>query len=134
MHRVGGAVAVLATVFVVAGCGSLAPDESAAAAAATAFRAALQRSDGAAACALLSPETVHAVSQSAGKGCPQAIVEEHLGGTGRPVRIDAYGQNARVVFGDDTVFLADFPRGWRLIAAGCTPRGARPYDCLVKGS
>lgn len=134
MHRIGGLVSALAIAFAVSGCGALAPDESAAAATATAFRAALHRSDGAAACSLLSPETVHAVAQSAGKPCPQAILEEHLGGTGSPVRVDAYGQNARVVFGDDVVFLADFPQGWRLTAAGCTPRGDRPYDCLVKGS
>jgi hypothetical protein len=134
MHRVGGVATALSMAFAVSGCGSLAPNESAAAHTATAFRAALEHSDGAAACSLLSPETVHAVAGAAGKPCPRAIVAEHLGGTGSPVRIDAYGQSARVVFADDVVFLADFPQGWRLTAAGCTPRGARPYDCLVKGS
>ena len=33
----------------------------------------------------------------------------------------------------DTVFLATFPGGWRVVAAGCTPRGDRPYDCTVAG-
>ena len=33
----------------------------------------------------------------------------------------------------DTVFLAVFPGGWRVVAAGCTPHGDRPYDCVVQG-
>ncbi len=133
MHRLGGFASVLVTTFVVAGCGSIAPQESAAAAAATHFRSDLQNSNGAAACALLSPETEHEVAQSAGKPCAQAILDEHVGGSGKPIRVDAYGQSARVVFADDTVFLADFPHGWRLTGAGCTWQGAKPYNCLVKG-
>jgi hypothetical protein len=31
------------------------------------------------------------------------------------------------------VFLAAFPGGWRVVAAGCTPRGDRPYDCTLQG-
>lgn len=131
----GGSLATLAAVaFAATSCGSLTQDSGAAANAATAFRTAVQRSDGAAACRLLSPETLHAVVQSEGKPCAKAIVVEGVGGDGGPVHVDVYGQNARVVFSDDVLFLADFPQGWRLTAAGCTPRADRPYDCLVKGS
>jgi hypothetical protein len=31
------------------------------------------------------------------------------------------------------VFLAMFPGGWRVVAAGCQSRGERPYDCVVDG-
>ena len=43
------------------------------------------------------------------------------------------GQWARVRLSDDTVFLGMFAGGWRVVAAGCTPRGERPYDCTVAG-
>lgn len=133
MHRGGGVATLTALAFTAASCGSLAPDSSAVVRAATAFRSAVQQSDGTAACWLLSPQTVHEVAQSAGKPCPAAIVGEAVGGQGGPVHVDVYGQGARVVFADDVVFLADFPAGWRLTAAGCTPRGDKPYDCVVKG-
>lgn len=134
MERRGGLALLGAVAFALSGCGFIAPDDGAAAAAATAFRAALQRSDGTAACRLLAPQTVHEVAQSAGKPCPAAVVEDGVAGQGDPVQVDVYGQNARVVFADDVVFLANFPVGWRLTAAGCTPQGDRPYDCQVKGS
>ncbi len=134
MHRRGGLVALAATGFIASGCGGLAPDSSAAAAAAVAFRSDVRTADGSAACRLLSPQSAHEVAQSAGKPCPAAIVDEGVGGSGRPVHVDVYGQNARVVFSDDVIFLGSFPDGWRLTAAGCTPRPGRPYDCLVKGS
>ena len=37
-----------------------------------------------------------------------------------------YGQWAQVRLSGDTVFLAVFPGGWRVVAAGCTPRGSVP--------
>lgn len=93
----------------------------------------MEQSNGSAACRLLAPGTASAVVQAVGKPCPAAIVTVNVAGRGRPAQVDAYGQNARVVFSDDTVFLADFPSGWRLTAAGCTPQGEQPYKCLVKG-
>lgn len=133
MPRGGGLATLLAVVFAATSCGSVVPHSSAVVDAATAFRAAVQRSDGAAACRLLAPQTVHDVAQSAGKPCPAAILGEGVGGQGNPVHVDVYGQNARVVFSDDVLFLADFPQGWLLTAAGCTPRVDKPYDCQVKG-
>jgi hypothetical protein len=46
---------------------------------------------------------------------------------------DVFGQWARVVLDSDTVFLASFPGGWRVVAAGCQPQGERPYDCTLRG-
>jgi hypothetical protein len=134
MHPRGGVAALLAVSFALTGCRSLAPDPAAAAAAAIAFRGAVRRSDGVSACRLLSPDVRSAVAQSAGKRCSAAIVGSGISGYGRPVHVDAYGQNARVVFADDVLFLADFPPGWRVTAAGCTPRVDRPYDCSVEGN
>jgi hypothetical protein len=34
----------------------------------------------------------------------------------------------------DTVFLARFDGGWRVMAADCSPRAEQPYECQVKGS
>jgi hypothetical protein len=135
MQRAASVAAFVAVALSATSCGSLSPNPSAAAQAATAFRSDVQRSDGAAACGLLAPETRHEVVQSAGKPCAIAILHEGVsGGRASPVHVDAYGQAARVVYADDVVFLADFPAGWRLTAAGCTARVDRPYDCSLKGS
>jgi hypothetical protein len=45
----------------------------------------------------------------------------------------AYGQLAQVVMAGDVVFLAAFGDRWRVTAAGCSPRGNRPYRCLIEG-
>jgi hypothetical protein len=46
---------------------------------------------------------------------------------------DVYGQWAKVRLDDDTVFLAVFSDGWKVVAAGCQPQGDRPYDCTLQG-
>jgi hypothetical protein len=46
---------------------------------------------------------------------------------------EVYGQRAQVRLSGDTVFLAVFPDGWRVVAAGCTARGEKPYDCVLQG-
>ena len=87
--------------------------------------------DGATACATLAPDTVRAVATD--QPCPRAILEAELPEPG-PVRKSAvYGQWAQVRLSADTVFLAVFPGGWRVVAAGCKPQGDRPYDCSVQG-
>jgi hypothetical protein len=133
MHRRGVVTVAVVAGFAVAGCGAVSPQGSAAERVALQFRAAVRRAHGSAACHLLSPVTAAGVAQTSGKPCPAGILTLHVGGTGQPAQVDAYGQSARVVFADDTVFLGDFPSGWRIMAAGCTPRGIRPYSCLVKG-
>ena len=81
----------------------------------------------------LAPETAAEVEESAGKSCAEAILQEDLLEPGSVVGSDVYGQWAQVRFSGDTVFLAMFGDGWRVVAAGCTPRGQRPYDCVIQG-
>ncbi|MEV4619577.1 hypothetical protein AB0J74_12810 [Asanoa sp. NPDC049573] len=133
MAKAGGAVAVVAAL-ALAGCGGPGGREDAASAVAVRLLDAVARGDGAAACATLAPETLADLEQSADQPCAAAIVDEDLPAPGRVIGTDVYGQWARVRLGDDTLFLAVFPGGWRVVAAGCQPRGDRPYDCTLQGS
>jgi hypothetical protein len=122
---------------VMGGCATTPGRLDAAAQVALRLLGAVHDGDGAAACALLAPQTAAAVERSAGKACPQAIGDEDLPDPGTVTGVDIDGQWAKVALtaedGDGTVFLAMFPGGWRVAAAGCRPRGERPYDCAVQG-
>jgi hypothetical protein len=124
------ASALLATV---AGCASVGDRETAASAAAVRLLTAVQSKDGQTACAGLAPDTAAEIVQYAGEACPQAILDEDLPAPGVVTSAVVYGQWAQVRTSTDTLFLAVFPGGWRVIAAGCTPRNERPYDCVVQG-
>jgi hypothetical protein len=128
------AVLTAGIVAAVAGCGSVASRGQAASAVAQRLLEAVERKDGAAACALLAPQTAAEVSQSAQKDCAAAILDQNLPPAGTVTSDDVYGQWARVRLSSDTEFLGMFPGGWRVVAAGCTPRGDRPYDCIVQGN
>jgi hypothetical protein len=132
-HR--GLVAALAVLALItsAGCASAGERATAAAAVATRLLTVVAGGDGAAACAMLAPDTVSELEQSAGKPCARAILDADLPAPGSVTRADVYGQWAQVRLSDDTVFLAVFPGGWRVVAAGCQPRQDRPYDCVLKG-
>ncbi|HEX5201240.1 MAG TPA: hypothetical protein VFW27_15015 [Actinoplanes sp.] len=123
-------VIFLVPLLLLAGCGSVDGREQAATDTAVRMLDAVAAGDGAAACAVLAPDTASAVSDS---DCPAAILGEHLAAPGRVVGTDVYGQWAQVRLAGDTVFLAVFPGGWRVVAAGCTPQGQKPYDCAVEG-
>jgi hypothetical protein len=118
----------------VAGCGAGGDRESAADAVAVRLLTAVGARDGVTACSALAPETASEVSRNAGKPCPEAVLEEDLPAPGQVTGTDVYGQWAQVRLSDDTVFLAVFPDGWKVVAAGCTSRGERPYLCAVQGS
>jgi hypothetical protein len=123
-----------AAVLTLAGCASVGDREEAAGAVATRLLQAVASDDGAAACATLAPETLADLEQNEQKPCDQAILDEDLPEPGTIGKTEVYGQWAQVRLSDDTVFLAVFPGGWRVVAAGCTPRGDRPYDCTLQGS
>lgn len=125
---------LVAALAVTTGCGATAGERGAAASgAATGFTGALRQADGRQACALLAPRTLDELEKSEQTSCDQAVIEEQLP-TGDTVRrVDVYGDQARVVLTDDTLFLSHFPSGWKVAAAGCTPRPEQPYDCTVKG-
>jgi ketosteroid isomerase-like protein len=116
-----------------AACAGSGEDGDAAAGTARALFAAVAAGDGEAACATLAPDTVAELEESSGTACAQAITEEDLPEPGTVETVDVYGQWARVVTSNDTVFLGAFGDGWRVVAAGCRSRGERPYDCRLQG-
>ncbi|MFI7407236.1 hypothetical protein ACIBU0_00945 [Streptomyces sp. NPDC049627] len=124
---------LVAALAVTTGCG--APDErtEGASAAATGFTEALQQGNGRQACALLAPNTLEELEKSEQTACDQAVTQEELPAADSVRNVDVYGDQARVVLTGDTLFLAHFPTGWKVTAAGCTPRPEQPYDCRVKG-
>jgi hypothetical protein len=94
------------------------------------FYAAVDRHDGARACALLSTDTRKALEEQESEACDKAV--EQLDLTGGPVgSVSLYSTEAAVELrGGDTVFLQDTKEGWRIAAAGCRPSGPEePADC-----
>jgi hypothetical protein len=127
------ALAMGAVMVSVAGCAQSEPRRNAVADTAVRLLTAVQDRDGGAACALLAPDTVTALQQSADAPCAEAVLDEQLPKPGAVEHVAVYGQWAQVVLDDDTLFLATFPGGWRVAAAGCRPQGERPYDCVLEG-
>lgn len=95
----------------------------------------LTSTDAAQACDLLAPGTRIEVEKAADKACADALGDEDLPDASAVDNVEVYGHDAIVRFGDDTVFLARFPEGWRVTAAGCQPGPSdqKPYDCTVSG-
>ena len=125
------ALAGSAVLLALAGCGSTGGRADAAAGVAVRLLTAVTDRDASAACELLAPRTREQVA--ADGSCEDAILDENLPEPGPVERSEVYGQRAQVRLAGDTVFLAAFPGGWRVVAAGCTPRGEQPYDCSVQG-
>ncbi|MFE5208015.1 hypothetical protein [Streptomyces sp. NPDC056600] len=130
--------AVLALVLAALGaCGAVEDRRDAAQAEATRFE--LDRDAGrhALLCAALAPGTRDELEQTAGSGCPrairQAIEEDELPAAGAVRAVDVWGDQARVVLEGDTLFLSQFPGGWKVTAAGCESRPDQPYRCGLKG-
>ncbi|SNY50219.1 hypothetical protein SAMN05421748_110260 [Paractinoplanes atraurantiacus] len=115
----------------ISGCATVGDQEGAAAGVAARLLSAVEAGDGDAACAALAPETAKSVAED--EPCPEAILDKSLPRPGQVVETSVYGQWAQVKLTDDTIFLAAFPEGWRVVAAGCTPQASRPYDCSVEG-
>jgi hypothetical protein len=132
--RIWRSVIATATVLVVAACAQPSQRRDAAADVAARLLTAVQDTDGAAACAVLTPGTVAGLEQSSAKPCAEAVLEQDLPGPSPVDRVDVYGQWARVQMPTDTMFLAIFPGGWRVAAAGCSAQAGRPYDCLLQDS
>lgn len=124
----GGVVAAL----LAAGCSAVVPNADPAGVAAEQFYTALGQGDAATACGLLSAGTRSKLEQSQGETCIRALPAQHL--RVASVRtVEVYGQSAFVELDRDTAFLAQFPGGWRVVAAGCRSRPDQPYDCAVGG-
>jgi hypothetical protein len=136
---VGGRRSALAAALlasgVVAVSGCTGPGADQAAQAAESFEQ-LAGSDAAEACDLLAPKTHDQVEKAADKTCPEALGDEDLPDPSPLTSVDVFGHDAIVRFANDTVFLARFPEGWRVTAAGCRPGPSdrKPYDCDVAAS
>jgi hypothetical protein len=120
---------LLVAVALSTGCGT-GQDQREARAATERFSAALQRGDGATACAQLSPALRRqVVSDEPGSRCAKAILQVTVHGR-RASATRVYATEAQVdLAGGDTFFLGDTREGWRLDAIGCRPQGGGPYDC-----
>lgn len=115
------------------GCGVPLEETRAVSEAAAAFTAREQASDTAAACEFLAPETREELAHDPGPTCAAGLAEADLPNPGDVRTTEVYGRQARVELDQDTYFLTSFADGWKVNAAGCTPRHRKPYRCLVKG-
>ncbi|MEN5075136.1 hypothetical protein ABE437_15045 [Isoptericola cucumis] len=127
------------TLVAAAAAGCAGPGEGDAADVVTRFYAAVAAGDGDAACALLLPGAAQDLAHEAGSPCGEALVDPSEAGgvlaerAGAPVdAVHLAGGQAQVVTATDTVFLARSGESWVVTAAGCDPRGERPYDCEVE--
>jgi hypothetical protein len=121
------------TTTVVSGCSALNPGTDAAAQTVQRFYDELAAGSTGQACTLLAPNTVEVVENGETGSCPDKLAQVTLPHSGVVTDSRAYGRSAQVLLEDDTVFLTRSGAEWKITAAGCTPRGERPYDCDVKG-
>ncbi|MGR4879885.1 hypothetical protein ACIPUC_10685 [Streptomyces sp. LARHCF249] len=117
---------------VLSGCGAAAAHVDGARDAGRAFEQSLASGDYRAACALLAPETRSQLEDDEKQTCAKALEGQDLP-AGAVDGAEVYGRQALVRASGETLFLSRFTGGWRVVAAGCTPRGDKPYDCVVKG-
>jgi hypothetical protein len=117
---------IMAVLLAATGC---APAGDEAEDAARRFLQAAADGDGQAACDDLAPRTAEQIDAP----CAEGILGEALTAPSARATSRVYGQSALVEFDGDAVFLAVFDDGWRVVAAGCTPRGDQPYDCAIQG-
>jgi len=128
IHRRLRALAAAVVALGAAGCN--AAGEPTVTATATTFAGALSRHDGAGACALLTDDARRS-TESFDRDCASQLAT--LPDPGAVQQVEVWGDTAQVHLTGDTVFLLEFPDGWRVSAAGCTPQGDAPYDCEVQG-
>jgi ketosteroid isomerase-like protein len=127
--RWAGAIAT--GVVLLAGCGAPAGTAEVTRAAAD-WQAAAQAKDARRLCALMTPAAVDSVV-TGNETCEQAVGDLDLPAGGAVGTVQLWSDEAQVTAGTDTLFLVRLTAGWRVNAAGCSPRGGRPYDCDVAG-
>jgi hypothetical protein len=115
------------------GCAGLNPGTTEAAAAAQQFHQLLDAGNGAAACGLLAPGTLEEIENGAPGSCAHKLPRLGLDPASGVLESQAFGREAQVRLGGDTVFLTRSGGRWVVTAAGCTSRNERPYLCDVKG-
>jgi hypothetical protein len=115
---------------IVATTGCAAAGQPAVTAVAEQFGTAVGRHDGTAACALLTDDARHD-TETFGRQCSTQLAA--LPDPGPVQQVEVWGDTAQVRLAGDTLFLLQFPDGWRISGAGCTPEGDAPYRCEVQG-
>jgi hypothetical protein len=119
---------VVVVALLLTGCGSdvAARDASAAA-------LAFARAEPSHACELLAPDTAEKVARQG--GCAETLASLGLPTASDVQQVEVAGESAQVRLDGQVVFLARFPDGWRVTAAGCVrddPDPAVPYRCEVE--
>src|SRR5437773_716262 len=113
------------------GCGT-GGDERDARAVTQRFVDAVHARAGVQACAQLDTAAVQALEQQEKAPCPKAVTSLKVSGR-RAASAVVYLDEARVDLAGgesgEAVFLGRTSAGWRISAAGCTPKGQQPYDC-----
>jgi hypothetical protein len=118
-----------------AGCGTK-DDERSVGAITDRFYSALRANSGDRACAQLSTNASKALESASGSSCAEAITKLKLPGV-RSAHSTVYLDSARAEVAGaqpgEAAFLDRTALGWRISAAGCTPKGDGPYDCELEG-
>jgi hypothetical protein len=118
-----------------AGCGTK-DDERSVATVADRFYSALRAHAGDRACAQLSTNALNALESASGRACAQAITALKLPGLSTAhstVYLDSARAEVAGAEPGEAAFLDRTALGWRISAAGCTPKGDGPYDCELEG-
>ncbi|GAB3520462.1 outer membrane protein assembly factor BamD [Arthrobacter monumenti] len=126
-------VVLIIALMALAGCSAFNPGTAKAEKTAEVFHAHLADSEYGAACRMLTATTLETLEDDDVGTCAAKLRELAIGPAGSVESSGAYGRNAQVVLSQDTVFLTLSGQEWKVIAAGCTSRGERPYDCAVEG-
>lgn len=125
----GMTVGCCALLMLLSGCSDAAQQDASGAA------VAFVRAGPAQACELLAPNTADAVGSDADTDCATRMSQLDLPRSADVRRVEVAGESAQIQFADQVVFLARFPDGWRVTAAGCVRHDtdpAVPYECEVE--
>lgn len=112
------------------GCGADVTQAEAAAAAVAFVQASPKQQ-----CDLLAPETRNQLERRSKSSCEKALAVAHLSSNPTVEAVQVAGLSARVRLQGQAIFLARFPAGWLVTAAGCVrtdPDPDVPYECEVE--
>ncbi|MFI1100674.1 hypothetical protein [Streptomyces melanogenes] len=132
-HRGPAVMVAGAVAMVLCGCGAPAARLEGARQAGRAFEQALAGADYPRACALLAPRTRQQLEEDEHQPCDSALRGQGLAAAGEVRGTQVYGRQALLRLRKDTLFLSQFEDGWKVVTAGCTPQGDKPYRCSLKG-
>ncbi len=125
MHR----LPVVAVAALVTACGGA--QDADVARVASGLVEAVDRRDGAGACALLAPPVRTELEDTSGSPCAEAVLEEDVGAPSDTTEVEVFDTMARAVVGSESLFLSRFDGRWLVVAAACDPVAGKPYDCAV---